>query len=272
MRKPHDVDEVATWVISVIALLAISTGLAESFRSLIDWAATHGYHGFWAYVWPMVVDSFSVVGEVAVFTSIRRHWPWKKRIVPWFSILVGLGISVSVNVGVTAGGSGDWLTPATHAVAPLAAAMMLTIALSVLKSIMTTKPEPVPVVVPAPVVVPEPEATAEPEPVPEPEPVAVPEPVAETPDPVDEESPDPTPERPVVRRRPAPTPSQIERAFAGHIKRNELPSMNAVMARLHLGKPRAKAVLAHLEAKMAEAAQVPDIPLPADWDRELADI
>lgn len=232
MHKPRGVDEAATWVICVVALLAINTGLAESFRSLITWAAGHEYHGIWAYVWPFVVDSFSVVGEVAVFTSIRRDWPWQKRVVPWFSIAVGLGISVSVNVGVTAGANADWLTPATHAVAPLAAAMMLTIALSVLKSIMATEPV---------------EAT---------------ETVAETPDPTDEETPTPPPARPPVPRRAMPTASQIERVFAGHIKRNQMPSMNAVMARMHLGKPRAKAVLAHLETVMVKPApvQAPAVP------------
>lgn len=253
MRK-FDLDTVATWVIAVIALAAVNAGLAESFRSLITWAAAHDYHGVWAYIWPLIVDSFSVFGEVVIFLSIRRKWPWTKRVLPSIAIAFGLGVSVAVNIGVTAGITRDWLTPATHSVAPIGAALMVTIGLSSLKSIIATRPEPVPVVVAEPV------------------PVEVPEPVVETVEAPDEESPDPAPDRPVVPRKAMPSPSQIERAFAGHIKRNELPSMNAVMARLHLGKPRAKAVLAHLEAKMAEAAQVPDIPLPADWERELADI
>jgi hypothetical protein len=82
----------------------------------------------------------------------------------------------------------------------------------------------------------------------------------------------PTPPPPVTSplpRKAMPTPSQIERAFAGHIKRNQMPSMNMVMSRMHLGKPRAKAVLAHLETVMAKPAQAP-VPLPSQRELVLA--
>ncbi len=56
-------------VIAMVLAAASLVALAESYRGLYDWAAGHGLPGGWAAAWPLQVDTFLVVGELALFVA-----------------------------------------------------------------------------------------------------------------------------------------------------------------------------------------------------------
>ncbi len=77
---------------------------AESYRALLDWASHHGLHGGWAVAWPLQVDTFIAVGELALFVALADRWPvrspgWPRGVVT----ALGLAVSVAGNVGHVAG-------------------------------------------------------------------------------------------------------------------------------------------------------------------------
>jgi hypothetical protein len=125
------------WAFRILALLivvATVVGLAESFHGLYEWFVLHGVGGNWGYIAPIAVDFFTIIGELAIFTALTGRWHWKKRILPWASVLLGFGASVAGNVGhVAANHPIPWdLTALTF---PLAAAFGILIGFSVLKSL-----------------------------------------------------------------------------------------------------------------------------------------
>lgn len=121
------------WILAAIVVAATITGQTESFHGLYNWFATHGFQGFWAYVAPLMVDSFTVIGELAIFAGIARHWEAKARILPWFSVILGIAASVAGNVGDVSNHSWTWM--ATAAIPPLAGAFGIVIGLGVLKRV-----------------------------------------------------------------------------------------------------------------------------------------
>lgn len=123
----------ALWLLAIIVCAATVTGLVESYNGLYIWFATHGIAGFWADYAPLMVDSFTVVGELAIFAGISRHWEWKSRILPWLSAFVGIAASVAGNVGDKIGHALSW--ELTAAVPPLAGAFGIVIGLGVLKRV-----------------------------------------------------------------------------------------------------------------------------------------
>lgn len=122
------------WALAIIVCIATVTGLVESYNGLYIWFATHHVTGFWADFAPLTVDSFTVIGELAIFAGISRHWDWKSRIIPWGSALLGICSSVAGNVG-------DKVqyhsipTDLTGAIFPLAGAFGIIIGLGVLKRV-----------------------------------------------------------------------------------------------------------------------------------------
>lgn len=136
----EDDDFLEKWVhwaliaIAVIVCLATVTGLVESYNGLYIWFATHHVTGIWADFAPLAVDSFSVLGELAIFAAISRHWDWKSRILPWAGAIVGISSSVAANVG-------DKVqyhsipTDLTGAIFPLAGAFGIVLGLGVLKRV-----------------------------------------------------------------------------------------------------------------------------------------
>jgi len=106
---------------------------AESYRGLFTWAAHHGLHGAWAVIWPLQVDTFIAVGELALFVALADRWSARNRTGAWAVTVLGLAVSVAGNVGHAAGH--DWATRLTAAVPPMAAAAALAVGLGVLKRV-----------------------------------------------------------------------------------------------------------------------------------------
>ena len=122
-------------LIAIAALVAAAslTSFSESFRGLYEWARHHGLSGPWAAIWPLQVDVFIAVGELALFVALADRWTTRSRIGAWAVTLAGLAVSVAGNVGHVTGHS---LTDrSTAAIPPLAAAAALAVGLGVLKRV-----------------------------------------------------------------------------------------------------------------------------------------
>jgi hypothetical protein len=130
LRGPR---RLALAVIALVLAAASVVALAESYRGLYDWSRGHGLPGLWAAIWPLQVDTFLVVGELALFVAVVDRWPARARIPAWAVTLAGLAVSVAGNVGHVHGH--ELLIRATAAVPPLAAASALAVGLGVLKRV-----------------------------------------------------------------------------------------------------------------------------------------
>jgi len=135
-------------VICALVAAASLTSFAESYRGLYLWAVEHGLRGPWAAAWPLQVDVFIAVGELALFVALADHWPARSRTAAWLVTGLGLTVSVAGNVGHAAGH--DLASRVTAAVPPLAAAAALAVGLGVLKRVVAmygstdVQPEPEP--------------------------------------------------------------------------------------------------------------------------------
>jgi len=119
--------------ISVLVGGASTASFAESYRGLYIWAHEHGLTGVWAAGFPLQVDVFIAVGELALFVALADSWERRSRIGAWLVTLAGLAVSVAGNVGHV---HGHLLSDrATAAVPPLAAAAALAVGLGVLKRV-----------------------------------------------------------------------------------------------------------------------------------------
>ncbi len=137
------------------ALVTIATAIigadlaafAGSYLGLYEWAARHGLAGWRAYAFPLMVDTFVIVGELALFVSLASGWPQRTRIGAAVITVLGLAASVAGNVGhqLAAG----WATRITYAIPPLAASAALAIGLTVLKWTAADHRKTVPARVPA---------------------------------------------------------------------------------------------------------------------------
>ena len=124
---------VALAIIAALVAAASLTSFSESFKGLYDWAREHGLSGGWAAVWPLQVDVFIAVGELALFVALVDRWTARSRTAAWVVTGIGLAVSVAGNVGHVAGHS--LTNRATAAVPPLAAAAALAVGLGVLKRV-----------------------------------------------------------------------------------------------------------------------------------------
>ncbi len=150
--RPADVSRPATTgvlrgarglALAAIAALVAAASVAsfmESFRALYEWAHEHGLSVRWSAVWPLQIDVFIAVGELALFVALVDRWQHRSRVLPWVVTLAGLAVSVAGNVGHV-----GWDAPvadkATAAVPPLAAAAALAVGLGVLKRVVEHRPE-----------------------------------------------------------------------------------------------------------------------------------
>ena len=100
------------------------------------WASHHGLRGMWAVAWPLQVDVFIAVGELALFIALADRWAVRSRALAWTVTVLGLAASVAGNVGHITGT--DIASRITAAVPPLAAAAALTVGLGVLKRVGVT--------------------------------------------------------------------------------------------------------------------------------------
>ena len=145
----------ALCAIAALVAAASLVSFAESYRGLYEWAHHHGLTGVWAVIWPLQVDVFIAVGELALFVALADQWPARSRGAAWTVALGGLAVSVGGNVGHV---TGHALTNrATAAVPPLAAAAALAVGLGVLKRVVAAHHQaaaqrPAPDTVPADVI------------------------------------------------------------------------------------------------------------------------
>lgn len=130
LRLPRGV---ALAAIAVLVGGASLVSFAESYRGLYLWAHQHGLAGLWAALWPVQVDVFIAVGELALFVALVDRWRTRQRAAAWLVTVAGLAVSVAGNVGHVAGHS--LTVRATAAVPPLAASCALAVGLGVLKRV-----------------------------------------------------------------------------------------------------------------------------------------
>jgi len=259
LRVPR---QAALTAITVLVASASLVSFAESYRGLYDWAHRHGLEGAWALLWPIQVDSFIAVGELALFVALADRWRPRSRLAAWAVTLAGLAVSVAGNIGHIAGHA---ITDrATAAVPPLAAAAALAVGLGVLKRVVGMHPAAVPdpttegaalaaelaaalamlaaevrtgLAVPA-----APECVRGPHP----------EPEQGTPRARTRSTPGPRtrtrkPRAPAARTRTAPvTPEDAEREFMSDLAAGAPPSIREVRARLRVGQDRATELREHL--------------------------
>jgi Protein of unknown function (DUF2637) len=128
--------------IAILVGAASLSSFAESYRALLDWASGHGLHGIWAMAWPLQVDTFIAVGELALFVALADSWSVRSRAAAWTVTALGLAVSVAGNIGHDA--AHDWTSRATAAVPPLAAAVALAVGLGVLKRVVAARTAPGP--------------------------------------------------------------------------------------------------------------------------------
>jgi hypothetical protein len=124
-------------VIAVLVAAASAVSFAESYRGLYDWAREHGLSGGWARIWPLQVDVFIAVGELALFVALIDGWRRRDRGGAWAVTIIGLAVSVAGNIGHIA--SHSLAARATAAVPPLAAAAALAVGLGVLKRVVAAR-------------------------------------------------------------------------------------------------------------------------------------
>jgi Protein of unknown function (DUF2637) len=136
---------VALRLVALLVLAAAVASFAQSYRGLFLWAVHHGETGFWAACWPLMVDSFIAVGEIALFVALVDAWDRRRRAVAWTVTAVGLVISVAGNVGHAP--THDLPTRVTFAVPPLAAAGALFVGLVILKAVISGQRQALPAAV-----------------------------------------------------------------------------------------------------------------------------
>jgi hypothetical protein len=126
--------------IAVLVAAASVASFMESFRALYEWAHEHWLSVRWSAAWPLQIDVFIAVGELALFVALVDGWQHRSRVLPWVVTITGLAVSVAGNVGHV-----GWAAPvaekATAAVPPLAAAAALAVGLGVLKRVVEHRPQ-----------------------------------------------------------------------------------------------------------------------------------
>jgi hypothetical protein len=222
--------------IGVLVTAASATSFAESYRGLFIWAHHHGLAGVWAVGFPLQVDVFVAVGELALFVALADRWPLRSRAAAWTVTLLGLAASVAGNVGHIEVHSAA--ARATAAVPPLAAAAALAVGLGVLKRVVamhgstSVQPPAAPATAPAAPELVHPLALANGHSPPAPEPAAL------------------------AGGHSAPArgysvPDACRDAaglFTIELAAGEVPSVREIRRVMHLGQPRAQQVHAHLTA------------------------
>ena len=99
----------------------------------------HGLTGFWQAAFPVQVDVFIAVGELALFVALIDGWRKRDRLGAWLVTLAGVAVSVAGNIGHVA--SHRITDRGTAAIPPLAAAAALAVGLGVLKRVVAFRQE-----------------------------------------------------------------------------------------------------------------------------------
>lgn len=132
----------ALWTVATLVTAGVAVSFMESYRALYWWATNHQVHGAWAILWPIQIDAFVAVGELALFVALLDKWQPKHRSLPWLITGAGLLVSVAGNVGhLQTHNPFDRLTAA---IPPLTAYVMLTAGLGILKRVIAYAPKTTP--------------------------------------------------------------------------------------------------------------------------------
>jgi hypothetical protein len=81
--------------------------------------ATPGLSGFWAAAFPLQVDTFIIVGELALFVAMVDQWERRHKVGAWTVTMLGLAASVAGSIGHVV--AHDLQSRGTAAVPPVAA-------------------------------------------------------------------------------------------------------------------------------------------------------
>lgn len=149
----------ALYAIAVLVAAGSLAAFAESYRGLYDWSREHDLSGFWAAAWPLQLDVFIAIGELALFVALVDAWSRRSRAAAWAVTIIGAAVSVAGNVGHVSGH--DIASRVSAGVPPVAAACALFVALGVLKHV-TAAARSAPVVQPETVRAPVAETVAQP--------------------------------------------------------------------------------------------------------------
>jgi hypothetical protein len=213
----HRQRRIALAVITMLVIAASCASFAESYRGLYLWAHHHGLIGIWAAAWPLQVDTFIGVGELALFVALVDRWKPRARASAWAVTLAGLAVSVAGNIGHVA--SHAVTARATAAIPPLAAAAALAVGLGVLKRVVDRHHQAQPRLRSASAKA----ATSRAEPGKELVPLSR-----------------------TGRKRSSVTPELAETHFAEMLAAGTLPSLRSVQSELHVGTDRARELRMHL--------------------------
>jgi hypothetical protein len=126
---------IALYAIAVLVVAGTATAFVQSYEGLFGWASRY-LSPAWARTWPLQVDAWIAVGELALYVGYRDGWPARRKIWPWVAALTGLAASTGFNVGHLA--ATDLPGRLTAAVPPIAAFGGLYLGLQVLKHIEDT--------------------------------------------------------------------------------------------------------------------------------------
>jgi hypothetical protein len=135
MDAPVEVTSVARADKAVGAITCIATvwALGLSYLNQLDFATQVGGYPVWAaLVFPLIIDSFVVVGELRLYTATVRDEHWRIKLWAWVLTLAGLAASMAANMEHV-----GWHAPAgkiaAAGVPPLAAAAALATGLGLVK-------------------------------------------------------------------------------------------------------------------------------------------
>lgn len=129
----HRSRHIALCVIGGAVTLASLVSFAESYRGLFLWSRAHQVPGVFAVTWPLMVDLFMLVGELALLVALVDRWGARSRVLPWAAVAGGLAASIAGNIGHVTGDL--WTVRATAAVPPVAAVATLAVGLGILKRV-----------------------------------------------------------------------------------------------------------------------------------------
>jgi len=138
---------VAVALMGLGVLVATADGFAQSYSGLYGWGLEHGLKGWKAQSFPLLVDTFVLVGELGMFLLAIDGHKLRKSLLSWVDLLMpgsvaaaGWGASLVFNVGHVEGAG--FATQATAAVPPLASMIGLLVLLRTLHRYVTQGEKP----------------------------------------------------------------------------------------------------------------------------------
>jgi hypothetical protein len=119
--------------VAIVTWAASAAALAMSYRGLYDFATQRAQMPGWVAVgFPLLLDSFLVVGELRLYSAVRRHEQVYVKVWAWALTAAGLFASLAGNIAHV-GPAAPWAAKLAAAAAPLAAAASLGTGLGIAK-------------------------------------------------------------------------------------------------------------------------------------------